>query len=65
MMLASVIKKTGSTDPSKLRDALNSVKNFKGLQGTVSFSKQNHATITTKQLALVRYDAASKTWKPV
>jgi ABC-type branched-subunit amino acid transport system substrate-binding protein len=65
MMLAALIKKTGSTDPEKLQDAFDSVKNFKGLQGTVSFSKQNHATITTKQLALVRYDAKSKTWKAV
>lgn len=65
MMLAALIKKTGSTDPEKLQDAFNSVKNFQGLQGTVSFSKQNHATITTKQLALVRYDAKSKTWKAV
>jgi ABC-type branched-subunit amino acid transport system substrate-binding protein len=65
MMLAALIKKTGSTDPEKLQDAFDSVKNFKGLQGTVSFSKQNHATITTKQLALVQYDAKSKTWKAV
>jgi ABC-type branched-subunit amino acid transport system substrate-binding protein len=65
MMLAALIKKTGSTDPEKLKDAFNSVKNFKGLQGTVSFSEQNHATITTKQLALVQYDAMSKTWKAV
>ena len=55
MMLGALIKKIGSTDPNKLKDAFNSVKNFKGLQGTVSFSEQNHATITTKQLALVRY----------
>ena len=65
MMLGALIKKIGSTDASKLKDAFNSVKNFKGLQGTVSFSPQNHATITTKQLTLVRYDAKSKTWKPV
>ena len=65
MMLGALIKKTGSTDPEKLKDAFNSVKNFKGLQGTVSFSEQNHATITTKQLALVQYDAKSKTWKAV
>ena len=65
MMLGALIKKTGSTDPNKLKDAFNSVKNFKGLQGTVSFSEQNHATITTKQLALVRYSAKTKTWKPV
>jgi branched-chain amino acid transport system substrate-binding protein len=63
MMLGALIKKTGSTDPDKLKDAFNSVKNFQGLQGTVSFSPQNHATITTKQLQLVRYDAKTKTWK--
>ena len=49
MMLGALIKKTGSPT-RKLKDAFNSVKNFKGLQGIVSFSKQNHATITTKQL---------------
>ena len=65
MMLGALIKKTGSTDPNKLKDAFNSVKNFKGLQGTVSFSEQNHATITTKQLTLVRYDAKTTTWKAV
>jgi ABC-type branched-subunit amino acid transport system substrate-binding protein len=63
MMLGALIKKIGSTDPNKLKDAFNSVKNFVGLQGTVSFSKQNHATITTKQLQLVKYDAKTKTWK--
>lgn len=63
MMLGALIKKTGSTDPNKLKDAFNSVKNFQGLQGVVSFSPQNHATITTKQLQLVKYDAKSKTWK--
>jgi branched-chain amino acid transport system substrate-binding protein len=63
MMLGALIKKTGSTDPNKLKDAFNSVKNFVGLQGVVSFSKQNHATITTKQLQLVKYDAKTKTWK--
>jgi ABC-type branched-subunit amino acid transport system substrate-binding protein len=63
MMLGALIKKTGSTDPDKLKDAFNSVKNFQGLQGVVSFSKQNHATITTKQLQLVKYDAKTKTWK--
>jgi branched-chain amino acid transport system substrate-binding protein len=64
MMLAAVIKKAGSTDPGKLKDGFNSVKNFKGLQGTVSFSKQNHATLTEKQLTLVKYNAAQDKWLP-
>ena len=65
MMLGQVIKKVKSTDPDKLKDGLNSVKNYHGLQGTVSFSKQNHATITEKQLTLVRYSAAKNVWLPI
>jgi branched-chain amino acid transport system substrate-binding protein len=65
MTLAQVIKKAGSTDPDKLKDGLDSVKNYKGLQGTVSFSEQNHATITEKQLTVVRYNAAKDAWVPV
>jgi len=64
MMLGSVIKKEGSTNAAKLKAGLNSVTNYQGLQGTVSFSPQNHATVTQKQLTLVKYDAGSKTWKP-
>jgi branched-chain amino acid transport system substrate-binding protein len=65
MMLGQVIKTTKSTDPNKLKDGLNSVKNYHGLQGTVSFSKQNHATITEKQLTLVQYNAAKNAWVPI
>jgi ABC-type branched-subunit amino acid transport system substrate-binding protein len=65
MMLGQVIKKVKSTDPNKLKDGLNSVKNFHGLQGTVSFSPQNHATITEQQLTLVKYNAAKKAWLPI
>jgi branched-chain amino acid transport system substrate-binding protein len=64
MMLGQVIKKAGSTDHNKLRDGLNRVQNYHGLQGTVSFSKQNHATITEKQLTLVKYNAAKNAWLP-
>jgi len=63
MLIGQVIKKVGSTDPNKLKDGLNSVKGYKGLQGTVSFSEQNHATITEQQLTLTRYDFKTKSWK--
>ena len=36
---------------------------MKSRLGIVSFSARNHAAVTRKQLALVKYDAASKTWK--
>jgi branched-chain amino acid transport system substrate-binding protein len=65
MMLGQVIRSTKSTDPNKLKDGLNSVKNYHGLQGTVSFSKQNHATLTEKQLTLVKYNAAKNKWLPL
>jgi hypothetical protein len=37
---------------------------MKSRLGIVSFSAQNHAAVTRKQLTLVKYDAASTTWKP-
>ena len=64
MMLGQVIRKAGTTDHVKLQDGFNSVKNYHGLQGTVSFNKQNHATITEKQLTLVKYSAAKNAWLP-
>jgi branched-chain amino acid transport system substrate-binding protein len=64
MLVGKLIKKIGSTDATKLQAALNSVRNYKGLQGTVNFSKQNHATVTEANLTLTKYDYATKTWKP-
>jgi branched-chain amino acid transport system substrate-binding protein len=64
-MLAQVITKAVSTNPGKLQDGLNAVRNFHGLQGTVSFSKQRHASVTEQQLTLVRYDAVANAWLPL
>ena len=63
-MLAQVIKSKKSTSPAAIQAGLNSLHNFPGLQGTISFSLQNHATITEKQLTLVKYNAAKKEWLP-
>lgn len=63
VMVAQVIEKAKSTDPEKIRAGLDQEKNFVGATGILSFSPTEHQSITAKQLALIRYDAASGTWK--
>jgi len=62
MMLADVITKANSTKPVALQKGFNATKNFKGITGDLSFSPDNHITISPAQLTLVRYDGASKQW---
>jgi branched-chain amino acid transport system substrate-binding protein len=44
MMLADAIKRAGTTESSKLRDALASTKNFKGVTGTITLDAQRNPT---------------------
>jgi branched-chain amino acid transport system substrate-binding protein len=44
MMLVDAIKRAGSTDASKLRDALANTKNFKGVTGTITLDAQRNPT---------------------
>ena len=62
MMLADVITKVNSTKPADLQKQFNNTQNFKGITGDLSFSPQNHITISPAQLTLVKYDAATKQW---
>ena len=62
MMLAQVITKANSTTPDALQAGFNATTDFPGITGSLSFSPQNHITITPAQLTLVKYDAASKQW---
>jgi branched-chain amino acid transport system substrate-binding protein len=62
MMLAQVITMANSTKPADLQAEFNNTKDFPGITGNLSFSPQNHITITPAQLTLVKYDAASKQW---
>jgi len=39
MLTVEAIKKTGGTDPMKLRDALHAIKGFKGTEGTYTFDE--------------------------
>jgi ABC-type branched-subunit amino acid transport system substrate-binding protein len=63
MMLAQVMEEKKSTDSEAIREGLNEVSGFEGLQGTIGFTEQDHATITRKQLTLVEYDGSE--WKPL
>ncbi|MCB8878353.1 ABC transporter substrate-binding protein [Acidisoma silvae] len=62
LMLAQVITKSNSTKPADLQKEFNATTNFDGITGSLSFSPENHITITPEQLTLVKYDAASKKW---
>lgn len=44
MMLADAIKRAGTTDSAKLRDALAATKNFKGVTGTITLDAQRNPT---------------------
>jgi branched-chain amino acid transport system substrate-binding protein len=44
MLLADVIKRTGTTDGTKLRDALATTKDFPGITGNITIDKDRNAT---------------------
>ncbi len=44
MMLVDAIKRAGTTDSAKLRDALAATKNFKGVTGTITLDAQRNPT---------------------
>ena len=62
-MLKQVIEEKKSTDSADIRDGMEEVTGFEGLQGTLGFDEQEHATLTRKQLTLVEYDGSE--WKPL
>jgi branched-chain amino acid transport system substrate-binding protein len=44
MLLVDAIKRAGTTEPAKLRAALASTKNFRGVTGTITLDAQRNAT---------------------
>jgi len=46
--LVDAIKKTGTSDSSEIRDNLESLQNFIGVDGVVNMSKENHLGLDTK-----------------
>jgi branched-chain amino acid transport system substrate-binding protein len=55
----------GATDPKSLQAQFNKITGHAGLTGTLSFDEQKHATIDTDLLTIVKFDPATKEWKPV
>lgn len=53
MLMVDALKKSGTTDPSKLRDTLAGIKSFKGVSGAISMDKEGEA-IKTPFLLRVR-----------
>ncbi|MDQ3624133.1 MAG: ABC transporter substrate-binding protein [Verrucomicrobiota bacterium] len=44
MLLADAIKRAGTTEPAKLRDAIATTKDFAGVTGTITINEQRNAT---------------------
>lgn len=61
-MLKKAIDKGKSTSDKSIEKQLNHMKNFHGLSGTLTFTKQKHVAITAPQLTLVRYSTSKQKW---
>lgn len=47
-MIVEAIKQTGSSDPKKIRDGIENIKNFKAVDGVFNMSKDDHLGLDTK-----------------
>jgi branched-chain amino acid transport system substrate-binding protein len=52
MILADSIKRAGSTDPDKLRQAIAATKDFKGITGTITIDDKRNASKSAVILAI-------------
>lgn len=57
LLLAEAIRSAGSTDGGKVRDALNTMKPFRGTSGTYQFTAKRHYGLATNPLVLARVGA--------
>jgi len=53
MILAEAIKKAGSTDPEKVRDAIENLKGFVGTGGIFNFSPEDHNGLDIDSFAML------------
>jgi branched-chain amino acid transport system substrate-binding protein len=61
-ILKQAIEAGKSTEAADLQAQLNSITDFDGLTGSLTFTEDQHTTITADQLTVVSYDAASDAW---
>ncbi len=51
-VLLDAMKRAGSADPQKLRDAIAATKNYEGVTGTITINEQRNATKSAKVLTI-------------
>ncbi len=59
--IVEAIKSTGSSDPQKIRDGIENLKNFIGIDGVVNMSKEDHLGLDTKS-GMVLLDIKNGDW---
>lgn len=57
MLIAEAVKRAGTMEPSKLRDALNGIKNFPGVSGNISMGEDGE---TIKTPFIIRVEKGGK-----
>jgi ABC-type branched-subunit amino acid transport system substrate-binding protein len=62
LIVAQAITKENSTGPSKIQYALNHTTNFPGATGVISFTPQQHQSMTAATMVLIQYNASTGTW---
>jgi len=59
--LVEAIKQTGSTNPSDIRNGLENISNFNGVNGVLSMSKSDHLGLDTKS-GMVLLEIQNSDW---
>lgn len=65
-IVVQALKKTGlNADATQLRDAIDQIKNFEGVDGTYNLSPGDHRGVSIESVYIVRWDAAKGNFVPV
>ncbi len=63
MIVAQAIKRAGSTDPAKIRDAIENTKGYVGISGIYNMSKEDHCGLGVDSLVMITVENGK--WKIV